>query len=173
MQPDYSKEHTKRLFNSNNLLTVKNLYNYNTLTELYKILKFRIPYSVFSNFIISDRKMLLILRKCNSLKRKRQFCFNAAVKILLKWNQISRFLINPYSIQLHHSNYTNTGTGKVTTINYDLTLSVSKLKTKLKEIIMAIQSHGDDNEWLSSNSEFSTYYSAITHPIQNISLGEH
>ena len=149
MRPDYSKEHTKQLFNSNNLLTVNNLYNYYTLTELYKVMKFRIPYSVFSKFTISDRKILLILQKCKSRKRKRQFFFNAAVK----WNQVSRYLIDSYSIKMQNSNHTNANTDEVATIHYDLTSSVSKIKTKLKEIIMSIQSHGDNNEWFCSNSE--------------------
>ena len=150
MYPDYSKEHTKKLFNLNNLLTINNLYNYFTLTELYKVLKFRTPHSVFSKFVISDRKNMLILNKIKFDKRKCQFVFNAAVK----WNQINRFLINPYPIILRSTNPEVDG---VTTLNYDLTLTVSKLKTKLKEIIMAIQCHGTSNEWLSSNSELTTY----------------
>ena len=99
---------------------------------------------------MSDRKNLLILSKLKLDKRKCQFFFNAAVK----WNQISRFLIHPYEIKLHHSNPEIAG---VTTLNYDLSLTVSKLKTKLKDIIMAIQCHGDSNEWLYSNSELTTY----------------
>ena len=58
-------------------------------------------------------------------------------------------------------NHTNTNTDEVATIHYDLTSSVSKIKTKLKEIIMAIQSHGDNNEWFCSNSELTTY--AVIH----------
>ena len=96
---------------------------------------------------------MLILSKLKLDKRKCQFFFNAAVK----WNQISRFLIDPYTIKLHHSHHTNSGIDEVDTINYDLSLTVSKMKAKLKEIIMAIQCHGDDNEWLSSNSELTTY----------------
>ena len=150
MYPDYSKEHTKQLFNSNNLLTVSNLHNYFTLTELYKVLKFRTPYSVFSKFVISDRKNMLILNKVKLDKRKSHFVFNAAVM----WNQITRFLIDPYSIILRSTNPEVDG---VPTLNYDLSLTVSKLKIKLKEIILAIQCHGNSNEWLSSNSDLITY----------------
>ena len=159
MQPDYSKEHTKHIFKSNNLLTVRNLYNYYTLTELYKVLKFRTPYSIFSKFLMSDRKNLLILSKLKLDKRKCQFFFNAAVK----WNQINRFLIDPYEIKLHHSHYTNSEIDEVTTLNYDLSLTISKLKTKLKDIIMAIQCHGDSNEWLYSNFELTTYTNIVVH----------
>ena len=74
----------------------------------------------------------------------------------------------------HHntinSNNTKDDDSEVFTINYDLTLSVSRLKTKLREIIMAIQSSGDDNERLSSNSELTTY-SAIRYT-ENTNEGE-
>ena len=153
MHPDYSKENTKPIFKCTNLLTVNNLYNYYTLVELYKIIKFRLPHSIFSRFQISDRKIMLILNKVKLDKRKCQFFFNAA----LKWNQINRYLIDPYLIKLINSNNTKDDDSEVFTINYDLTLSVSRLKTKLREIIMAIQSSGDDSEWLSSNSELTTY----------------
>lgn len=93
---------------------------------------------------------MLILNKVKFDKRKFQFVFNAAVK----WNQINRFLIDPYPIILHSTNPEVDG---LTTLNYDLSLTVSILKTKLKEIIMAIQCHGNSNEWLSSNSELTTY----------------
>ena len=96
---------------------------------------------------------MLILNKVKLDKRKFQFFFNAA----LKWNQINRYLIDPYLIKLINSNNTKDDDSEVFTINYDLTLSVSRFKTKLREIIMAIQSSGDDSEWLSSNSELTTY----------------
>ena len=113
-------------------------------------MKFRTPFSVSSKFQMSDRKNMLILGKIKLDKRKCQFFFNAAVK----WNQINRFLIDPYEIILRSSDPALDG---VATLNYDLSLTVSKLKTKLKEIIMAIQCHGDNNEWLSSNSELATF----------------
>ena len=165
MHPNYSKEHTKPIFKSMNLLTVNNLYNYHTLVELYKIIKFRIPHSIFSKFKISDRKIMLILNKLKLDKRKCQFFFNAA----LKWNQVNRFLIDPYVIKLVRSNDTNDDASEAFTINYDLTLSVSRLKTKLRELIMAIQCSGDDNEWLSSNSELTTY--SVIHSTENTNEG--
>ena len=103
---------------------------------------------------------MLILSKLKLNKRKCQFFFNAPVK----WNQINRFLIDPYSIQLHS---TNSEVDGATTLNYDLSLTVSKLTTKLKEIIMAIQCHGNSNEWLSSNSELTTY--AVINSTENTS----
>ena len=79
---------------------------------------------------------MLILSKLKLNKRKCQFVFNAAVK----WNQINRFLIDPYEIKLRSNDPEVDG---VITLNYDLSLTVSKLKTKLKEIIMTIQCYGD------------------------------
>ena len=46
----YDKEHTKPLFNSYHILTVNNLYVYHCFIELFKILKFRQPYSLFELF---------------------------------------------------------------------------------------------------------------------------
>ena len=47
---DYSKEHTKPLFKKHDILSIFNLYPYFCLIELYKALKFRIPYCVFELF---------------------------------------------------------------------------------------------------------------------------
>ena len=127
---------------------------------MFKDTRVYMYFNMVSKFLISDRKNMLILSKLKLNKRKCQFVFNAAVK----WNQINRFLIDPYSIKLHS---TNSDVDGVTTLNYDLSLTVSKLKTKLKEIIMAVQCHGNSNEWLSSNSELTTY--AVINSTENTS----
>ena len=62
-------------------------------------------------------------------------------------------MIDPYEIKLRSNDPEVDG---VITLNYDLSLTVSKLKTKLKEIIMTIQCYGDQ-EWLPSSSELATY----------------
>ena len=152
MNRDYSKEHTKPLFKSNDILTVSNLYNYHALTELYKIMKFRTPCSIYSKLHISDRKILLILNKVKFDKHKQQFFYNAA----LKWNQIYNFLIEPYEIKLINSEHTD-GSSFDVIITYDFTLSVSVLKAKLKKIIMAIQCDGIENEWATLNSNLTAY----------------
>ena len=52
---DYSKEHTKPIFKDNDILTIYNLFPYHSLLELYKILKFRIPYCMYELFIFCLR----------------------------------------------------------------------------------------------------------------------
>ena len=73
MHPDFTKEHTKPLFKTNKLLTIRNLYNYHMLIELYKVIKFRVPYSIFSNLTMSDRRIMLLPGKVKLDKRKQIF----------------------------------------------------------------------------------------------------
>ena len=156
MNRDYSKENTKPLFKANHIFTVSNLYNYHSLIELYKIMKFRTPCSIYSKLHISDRKIMLLLNKVKFDKHKYQFFYNAA----LKWNQISTFLVEPYEIQLN-SIHTNENDFNSITINYDFSLSVSVLKAKLKKIIVAIQCDGIENQWTTVNSNLTAYTSIV------------
>ncbi|KAL5258808.1 hypothetical protein ACHWQZ_G009312 [Mnemiopsis leidyi] len=55
-QDFYEKEHTKPLFNLNNLLTVHNLYKYTCLCEMFKIIKLAYPNSLLSLFHRSPRR---------------------------------------------------------------------------------------------------------------------
>ena len=49
-------EHSKPLFNKNNLLTVHHLYKYCCLLEMFKIIKLRIPIALYSLFTRSNRR---------------------------------------------------------------------------------------------------------------------
>ena len=57
----YIKESTKPLFTENKILAVENLYRHRCLLELFKILKSRVPYSLFSCFNLSNRKDNLLI----------------------------------------------------------------------------------------------------------------
>ena len=46
-------EHTKELFNENQILCLHNLYVLRTFMELFKILKYHCPVSIFSLFTVS------------------------------------------------------------------------------------------------------------------------
>ena len=106
----YCKEHTKPLFQKHEIMTVHNLYSYHCVMELLKILKFRIPISLYSKFELSKRKDTLILTPnpstsfiykasilWNSLKNKlgiSDFCVNvnstrSKLKSLILSNQNS------------------------------------------------------------------------------------
>ena len=79
-QEHYEKEHTKPLFNKHNLMTVHNLYVYHCSMDKFKTLKYRIPISLYSLYLLSNRKeAFLITPLPNS-----QFIYNAS-KI---WNII-------------------------------------------------------------------------------------
>ena len=57
----YRKEPSKPLFMKNKIMTVQNIYNYHCFMEVLKILKFRTPISLFSEFNLSNRKETLLL----------------------------------------------------------------------------------------------------------------
>ena len=57
----YIPEHTKPLFESNKIISVQNLYTYHCFMEIYKILKFRQPMSLYNKFKISERKPTLLI----------------------------------------------------------------------------------------------------------------
>ena len=79
-QEHYEKEHTKPLLNKHNLMTVHNLYVYHCSMDTFKTLKYRIPISLYSLYLLSNRKeAFLITPLPNS-----QFIYNAS-KI---WNAI-------------------------------------------------------------------------------------
>ena len=63
----YSREHSKPLFNTQKMLTVHNLYIYHCCLEIFKILKFRTPISLYSRYSCSKRKPTLILTKTPSM----------------------------------------------------------------------------------------------------------
>ena len=52
----YEQEHSKPLFNDNNPLTVYQLYKYHCTLEMFKIVKLRLPISLYSLFNMSNRR---------------------------------------------------------------------------------------------------------------------
>ena len=65
-QDFYQKEHSKPLFNNNQILTVHNLHKYQTLLSTFKILKLRTPIAVHNCFKISNRKDYLLHMPINA-----------------------------------------------------------------------------------------------------------
>ena len=62
----YKLEASKPLFTNNSLLTVHNLYQYHCALEMYKIIKLRIPISLYSLAGVSSRKETLLISKPQS-----------------------------------------------------------------------------------------------------------
>ena len=118
-QEFYEREHTKPLFNKYDIMTVHNLYKYQTLTNTYNILKFRTPISLFTCFNISSRKDSLLLTPLLS----ESFMYNACSL----WNI---FRACPEGSEIT-----------------DFSKSVGHTKLKLRKLIIRRQNMGDCNEW--------------------------
>ena len=80
----YIKEHSKPLFNTQSILTIHNLYTYHCANEIFKILKFRTPMSLYQLFELSNRKETLLITKSpsNYFVYKASFIWNAVRKVL-------------------------------------------------------------------------------------------
>ena len=72
----YSREHTKPLFTEYNLLAVRNLYHYFCTVDVFKILKFRQPITLYEMYQLSHREtsLALILPE-----RSRQFFYKKCI----------------------------------------------------------------------------------------------
>ena len=120
----HSREHTKPLFREQKVLTVKNLYYYFCAIEIFKILKFRLPISLYEMYNLSNRDSSMTIL---TPKQSIQFFYKSAVA----WNRIyKRILARPHM---------------------DLTTKISHFKTELKKLLLLNQNDGDEIEWQKSN----------------------
>ena len=117
----YKKESTKPLFTSNDILTVHNLYKYHNTLGMYKILKIRIPISLYTLFKISDRKETLLLSQNSSCT----FVDNST----RMWNEF-REKLSVYDF---------------------MATSIGSLKNRLKRHLLLTQKDHDKKEWCDLN----------------------
>ena len=114
----YEKEHTKPLFSKHSLMTLHNLYSYHCCNELYKVLKYHTPISLFQLFSLSKRPgketLIITTLPLNS------FVHQASSL----WNTI-RQIMNLNDFNITHDSF----------------------KCKLKELILSAQTKGDKTEW--------------------------
>ena len=119
-QDFYQKEHSKPLFNNNQILTVHNLHKYQTLLSTFKILKLRTPIAVHNCFKISNRKDYLL-----------HMPINASVNFIYDATSLWLTLLScPESA-----------------IIKDFTVGVGRVKSKVRELILCRQKMGDENDW--------------------------
>ena len=114
----YSKEHTKPLFNSHQIMTVHNLYFYHCINDVSKILKFRTPMSLYSLFEISNRtgkETLIIMPKPSD-----SYIYRAGAI----WNTVRNHL----------------------SLN-SLTFKPNQLKSRIKMAISKAQLEGGPEDW--------------------------
>ena len=144
---DYSKEHTKFLFNSHHIITIYNLYPYHLLLELYKILKFRTPYCMYeivcnlnSN---NSRGLSLSIPKVLLSSQKRTFTYKA----IILWNKLHKKLLCPFTVKLHSSHKIKFDSIDTVLSYYDFSTKVSAFKSKLRDLLIDTQRLGIDDSW--------------------------
>ena len=113
----FSREHSKPLFNDYSILTLFNLYNYHTTVEVFKILKYRTPISLYLLFTTSHRKDTLLITPSSS----HDFVHRSSTL----WNLVrQKFKIFEFSL-----------------------ISIGILKTQSKSFMLNCQKTGDFTVW--------------------------
>ena len=132
-------EHTKPLLNKNGFLSLRNLYKYFTLIELFNILKYKCPISI--NELITpssqNNKISLILPNVTLDIGLQSFVFSSC-KL---WNQYSKFMFDKCSA--NSSGIVVPGSA----INSDLSASTSVIKSKTKKMLLDEQKQGCEITW--------------------------
>ena len=119
----YTKEHTKPIFNKTKILTIQNLYKYHCILEMYKIIKFRTPYSLFEDTTISMRDSshaIILPPKSNYFLYKASSFWNSTCKKLIEYE-------------------------------HGFATSVSLVKARLKNLLLQIQSLHQPATWNNDN----------------------
>ena len=140
----YSLEHTKPLFNENNILSVYNLYVMHTFMEIFKILKYHSPISIYELLSLSFRrcqKLTLLLPKVNLQASKNNFIFKATTL----WNKFYANVFNRCPPQ--NNGIIIPGSS----INSDMAASIAVIKKKLKSHLFMQQKIGLNNIWNDTN----------------------
>ena len=147
---DFTKEHTKPLFNLHKILTVHNLYIYHSLLELYKIHKFRTPYCIYELFTSHSVKTLdlnihipHVTKEC----QKRAFTYGSSIL----WNKLYKKLITPFSIPIHYEYLKKHNLSNCCSIHYDYSNKVSAFKSNLSRLLIGHQSLGEIVSWMPIN----------------------
>ena len=139
LKKNFCLEHTKPLFNKNNILNIYNLYRYHTFLDVYRILKTHTPISLFSLFTQTKRDANFTLHypPVKLGVSMRNFLYSSCVE----WNGLidkvlERNLPNKKGIVIE---------GSVN--NSDFCATLPFVKKKLKTILLENQNQGNSNEW--------------------------
>ena len=140
---NFCLEHTKELFNENQILCLHNLYVLRTFMELFKILKYHCPVSIFSLFTVSPRdgKLLLHLPGVHLDMSKANFVFKSS----LIWNKLLNIVFNRCVPR---------DDGVIipgSSINSDMSASIAVIKGKLRKHLLYLQTLGEDYCWSTEN----------------------
>lgn len=142
---DYILEHTKPLFNENKILCLHHLHIQHTFIELFKIIKYRTPMSVYEMFQSSSRdsNFLMNVPKINLNISKPNFAFNAS----LIWNKLIGMLLNRCFPNFFGLMVPGSSEGS------DLSAPISSIKKKLKEILFNTQKLDSQSQFDKSKSK--------------------
>ena len=143
---NYELEHTKPIFNCEKILSIFHLYIQHTFIETFKIMKERLPISLFELFTPSSRESNFLIRLPKfSLEVSRQnFLYNSC----LIWNGTIGQVLD--KCEPYPNNIMVPGSS----INSDLSASISVIKNRLKENLFqtqALKTQGRVNEWMPNN----------------------
>ena len=155
---DHTKEHTKPLFCSNRILSIYNLYPYHMLLELYKILKFRVPYCMYdsiANISLNNLKhgLTISIPETNLDLQRKTFHYQS----ILCWNKLYKKLLTPFTVILHKSCQIKGDNTIVKTTNYDFSTPISTFKLNLKKILFETQHNGTEHDWKRTNTLLHNY----------------
>ena len=143
---NFQLEHTKPIFNEQNLLILHHLYIYHTFCDTFKLLKYRTPISLFSLLqnSPSDNNMMLIIPRVNLDLQKKNFIFQASCI----WNSINKQVFNQFLL-------TNKDGVLVpgSTFGSDITTPISVIKRKLRDVLLETQNSDplESDNWLPEN----------------------
>ena len=147
---DYTKEHTKPLFKKHEILSIHNLYPYYCLLELYKILKFRTPYSLFELLKLLDGRSgnLNLAVPMTSLQCQRQSFFYQSTVL---WNKCYKKLLTLSKAVLHSDHTTALNLTSSEFVFFDFSTKVGSFKTRLRIMLHNLQSSGEETSWSELN----------------------
>ena len=144
---DFQLEHTRPIFNDHNILSLHHLYIQHTFIDLFKIVKYRTPISLYELFTPSPRNtnLLMCLPRINRDVSKQNFVFSGS----LIWNSVIGLVLNKCSP--NDNGIMVPGSSKCS----DISAPISKIKNKLKDTLLKTQkleTPGRAKEWLPDNN---------------------
>ena len=119
----YKKEHTKPIFSKLKILTVQGLFKYHCISEIFKIIQSRCPYSLYQSINISKRDtshIIILPKKSNT------FLFKASQL----WNSVHKKILSPEK---------------------ELGTSVGLVKLRAKALLLEAQSSEIHDQWTLHN----------------------
>ena len=149
---NYVLEHTKPLFTEHDFLTVHNLYFKYIFVETFKVLKYRLPFGLYSEYIFSPNiyKMGVTL-SCPNVKlqvSKHNFLYKSCT------------LWNSFADNVLETNELNKDWGYIIPgekQNSDLSASMYVIKKNINLLLLKLQAKGSKETWDDENFTIFSY----------------